>query len=357
MFLPDLSGGGAERVMARLAGGFVDHGVAVDLLVARRSGPWVSEVNASVRVLELGGRGVVSAFLPLTRYLVREKPAALLSTLHHANVVACAAHSFSRAETRLVLREASDPTHVGPQTLAGRVVRAQVGRAYRRADTVIALAESMKRAIVATMGVKSDDVVVIPNPVSASAILAASEHSVDHPWFASDVPLVVGAGRLHARKDFATLIRAVAVLNRTKAVRLMILGEGPERASLSALASELDIASRLALPGFAENVYPWLRRADVVASSSLREGMPNLLLEALVLGKPVVATDCPTGPREVLEDGRLGALVPIGDHTAMAAALQSALSGPNRDPAVLRASVGGLALDEIARRYLDALLG
>ena len=234
MFLPDLSGGGAERVMARLAGGFVDHGVAVDLLVARRSGPWVSEVNASVRVLELGGRGVVSAFLPLTRYLVREKPAALLSTLHHANVVACAAHSFSRAETRLVLREASDPTHVGPQTLAGRVVRAQVGRAYRRADTVIALAESMKRAIVATMGVKSDDVVVIPNPVSASAILAASEHSVDHPWFASDVPLVVGAGRLHARKDFATLIRAVAVLNRTKAVRLMILGEGPERASLSA---------------------------------------------------------------------------------------------------------------------------
>jgi glycosyltransferase involved in cell wall biosynthesis len=167
-------------------------------------------------------------------------------------------------------------------------------------------------------------------------------------------PVVLAAGRLERQKDFPTLLRAFALLRAERPVRLVVLGEGAWRERLAALAATLGVAADVDLPGFQPNPYPFLARTRVFALSSRWEGSPNVLTEAMALGTPVVATDCPSGPREILADGRYGPLVPMGDAPALAAALARALDEP-LPSAVLKGAVRDYSAIESARRYLALL--
>jgi glycosyltransferase involved in cell wall biosynthesis len=168
------------------------------------------------------------------------------------------------------------------------------------------------------------------------------------------LPVIVGAGRLQQQKDFPTLIRAFAQLNRARPCRLLLLGDGRERSVLEALIAQLGIGTDVQLPGFQHNPYPFLARADLFVLSSAWEGSPNVLTEALALGTPVVATDCPSGPREVLDDGRFGRLVPVGDADALLHAMADTLDAPL--PArTLGAAVVEYVVDASAQRYLALL--
>jgi glycosyltransferase involved in cell wall biosynthesis len=338
MFLPSLRGGGAEKVFLHLAKGFAERGAEVHLVLARAEGPYLPLVPDSLQVVDLGASRVLRSLPALVCYLRRARPVALLSALDHANVVALWAQKLARVPTRVVVTVHSTPsqsTRHAP-TLRARLMRYWVKPFYPWAHMVVAVSKGVADDLVQWVGVPADKVRVIYNPIITPELFHKAEEPLDHPWFQpGQPPVILGAGRLTTPKDFPTLLRAFALVRAQRPARLMILGEGELRADLERLAEQLGIAEDFALPGFVQNPYPYLKRAAVFVLSSRWEGLPTVLVEALALGTPVVSTDCPSGPAEILDGGRLGTLVAVGDASALAAAILDALSGnaPVRRPA------------------------
>jgi len=328
LFLPNLAGGGAERVFALLAEGLAARGVETEMVLARAEGPHVAAVRAVVPVVDLHADSTRASLLPLARYLRRRRPDVLVAALAHASIVAVGARWLARVDTAVVVTH-----HLGlsteKATFDARIWSALRAWFYPRADAIVAVSRDMAVDLARSIGVPSDRVEVILNPVISPDMAERAAASLEHPWFApGEPPVVLGIGRLQPQKDFATLIRAIALVRKERPVRLLVLGEGPDRPELEALVSELGLAEDVQLPGFVENPYAYLARAAVFALSSVYEGLPTVLIEALALGTPVVSTDCPNGPREILDDGRLGRLVPIGQPAVLAAAIATSLAEP-----------------------------
>jgi glycosyltransferase involved in cell wall biosynthesis len=222
------------------------------------------------------------------------------------------------------------------------------------ADGAVAISKGVGDDLVAKAGVDPRTLAVIYNPVDVEAVGREAEHDPGHPWLNDAVPVVLGVGRLTYQKDFATLLKAFAHLRQTRPARLIILGEGEDRASLTQLAARLGISEDVDFPGYKTNRLGYIARAKVFALSSRWEGFGNVLVEALACGVPVVSTDCPSGPREILDAGAFGALVPVGDDRAMATALADALDHP--PPAERqRARAAVFAPEAIAAQYAKAL--
>jgi len=327
-FLPSLSGGGAERVITGLASGFAKQGIAVDLVLAKAAGPYLAEVNSQVRVIDLDARRVLTSLLPLVGYLRRERPAAMLSTLDHANIVALWAKRIAGVSTRLWVRESNTHSQAyrHPIVFRANLVSWLLEYSYRWADGVIAPSHAAAADLASNILLRKGSLHVIYNSVSRPDLMRRAQAPVEHHWFAlGAAPVVLSVGRLTEQKEFATLIRAFARVRKQMPAHLVILGEGELRAQLESLVRALGLESEVWLPGFVANPYPYMARASVYALSSIWEGLPNALIEALALGTPVVATDCKSGPREVLDNGRYGRLVPVGDTEALAAAMLEVL--------------------------------
>ncbi|HTU65156.1 MAG TPA: glycosyltransferase [Steroidobacteraceae bacterium] len=356
LFLPSLVAGGAERVFVDLANEFARQGHAVDLALAAAEGPFLSEVSRAVRVVDLRAGGVLRSLRPLARHLRRERPAAILSGLEHANIVSVAARRWSFTRTRVVVSTRGVPTMLGIEAGASsRTVLAVARVSYRLADAVIAnshgVADDMSRHLRLPRG----RIQVIYNPLDLPTIEARAAADVAHPFAAPGAPpLVLAVGRFSPLKDFSTLLRAFAALRSRRDGRLVILGDGVERAALEALARELGVAADFALPGFDANPFAWMRRAAVFVSSSLSEGCPNALMQALACGTPVVTTDAVGGSAEIVEGGRWGRVVPVGDVAAMAAAIEATL-GERTHPDG-RARAADFSLPQVARQYLRVML-
>lgn len=328
LFLPSLRGGGAERIMVTLANAFAERGFKTDLVLAKAEGPYLNDVSENVRVVDLGASRVVTSLPALVRYLRRERPDVMLSALYHANVIALLAKRLACVKTRLVVSEHSSPTPALAHATTWRDGRmAHFMRwTYPWADSVIAVSNGVADDLAVTIGLSRDRIDVVYNPVDSSAVRQLAEQPFHHPWFATDEPLVVlGVGRLTAAKDFATLIRAFAQLRAHRQARLVILGEGELRAELEQLVVELDLLPDVLLPGFVDNPYVWMRHSALFVLSSAWEGLPTVLIEAMACGTPVVSTDCPSGPAEILEKGKWGRLVPVGDIGALSNAIATTL--------------------------------
>jgi glycosyltransferase involved in cell wall biosynthesis len=331
-FYPSMRGGGAERVLVNLVDGLVAKGVSVDVVLAAAEGPLLGELSPSARVVVLGSRRVLPCVLPLARYLRQERPRVLLSSMSHANVVALWARALSRVSVPVVVtvHNTLSITSRNAKAAHGRLWPYLIRAFYPRADAIVAVSRAAADDLAQTAGIPRERIEVIYNPVIPPTLRQQAERVPDHPWFApGQPPVVLGVGRLTRQKDFPNLIRAFAELRRRRAVRLVILGEGEERATLTALVSELGLDADVALPGFRDNVAAYMARSAVFALSSAWEGLPTVLIEALAAGTRVVSTDCPSGPREILQDGRLGALVPVDDPQALARAINAALDQPN----------------------------
>lgn len=346
IFIPSLRGGGAERAMLLFAEGLLAKGYLVDLLVAQREGPLVSEVPAGARLVDLGERKVSRTLPKLTRYLAREKPSALFSTIVNANLVAVLAAQWVRRvhgfHCRVVVRESNVVSPKGPLSFARRVSGRLAPWLYGYSDAIISVSKDVAAELSTAAPKLSPRIHTLPNPVVSPKIFALSELDSTHPWLherrnaASNIaaPLIVAAGRLHPQKDFPTLLKAFAILRAERSARLIILGEGEQRAQLEALVTELGLADCVSLPGFAANPYPYFRHADSFVLSSVYEGMPNVMLQALAFGTPVVATRCHSGAQEVLTDAAFGRLVTPGDSQAMAAAISECLRMPRSREAI-----------------------
>jgi glycosyltransferase involved in cell wall biosynthesis len=200
---------------------------------------------------------------------------------------------------------------------------------YPWAAEIVAVSEGAATDLARTTGLPRERVRVVYNPVITSALLSRAARASEHPWLApGQPPVVLGVGRLTSQKNFALLLHAFATVRRARETRLLILGEGEQRSELEALAVRLGIADDVALPGFRDDAAACMAGAAVFVLSSAWEGLPTVLIEALAVGTRVVSTDCPSGPREILQDGRLGALVPVGDADALARALLRTLEQP-----------------------------
>lgn len=330
LYLPSLRGGGAERVMVMLANGFASRGHKVDLVLASAEGPYLPEVSDAVRVVDLGKRRVAATLFPLIRYLKSEQPEAMLSALGHANVVALLARRWARSHVRLVLSEHNTPLKAASRGGVAAVLRILVRRLYPTADAIVCVSEGVRQGMQQMFDLPPDKLHCIYNPLDVDRIRRLMVEPVDHAWIAKpDVPVIVAVGRLTEQKDYPTLLRAFASLTRELPARLAILGEGEDEARLTALANELNISKSVAFLGFQKNPFAWLRACDLYVLSSRWEGLPGVLLEALACDARVVSTDCPSGPREILEAGKWGRLVPVGDPKALAEAMSQTLISTN----------------------------
>lgn len=358
LFLPSVHGGGAERVMVNLARGFAERGYAVDLVLAKAEGPYLSEVPAGVRVVDLGASRVLLALPVLVRYLRQERPMAMLSTLNHANIVALWAKRLAGVSTRVVVREANTESisSTNASSLRGRFMPYLTRRFYPWADAVIAVSKGVAEDLIQNVGLPAGKVQVIYNPVITPDLLAKAEEPLEHPWFADgEPPVILGAGRLTKQKDFATLISAFSLLRSKRAARLVILGEGDERPKLEGQVRDLRLEQEVDLPGFVDNPFKYMKRAAVFVLSSRWEGLPNTLIQALALGTPVVSTDCPNGPAEILEGGKLGRIVPMGDIASLASAIIEQIDFPiSKDS--LDTVHTRFGLNEIVNEYLNVLI-
>ena len=332
-FLPSLVGGGAERVIVNLAQGITERGIRVDLVLAAAEGPLLDQLPPAVRLIDLGATRVLRSIVPLARYLRRERPRVLVSSMGHANLVAVwAARLAGRVVPVIVTEHNTLSQETSRQSrLSGKLWPHLLRTFYPWATTIVAVSRGAADDLARTSGLPRDRVEVVYNPVITPTMMALARQAPDHPWFAAgQPPVILGVGRLTRQKDFATLLRAFAEVRRQRPARLLILGEGEDRPGLEALATELAVADDLALPGFQENALAFMAGSAVFALSSAWEGLPTVLIEALAAGTRVVSTDCPSGPREILQDGRLGALVPVGNAAALAAAILEAMDRPTR---------------------------
>jgi glycosyltransferase involved in cell wall biosynthesis len=357
--LISLSGeGGVEGMVLNLVEAFAARpDLVVDLVLIREESRHLRDLPAAVNVVRLGVRHSALAVPPLAAYLRRARPDALLAAKDRAGRAALVARRLTGVPTRVVVRIGTTLSEAlkGKGAVQRWLRYFPIRRLYGWADGVVAISKGVADDVAAIAGLPAERIHVIRNPVLTPRLAELGTQPLAHPWFEDrTVPVVMGMGRLTRQKDFPTLIRAFARLRRERPARLLILGEGRDRQALLDLAALEGVATDVALPGFQANPFPWLARARVFVLSSAWEGFGNVLAEAMALGTPVVSTDCRSGPRELLADGRYGPLVPVGDAAAMAAAIGTVLQRP-LPREVLIAAVRDYDVELSARRYLEVL--
>lgn len=364
LFLPNLDGGGAERVMLQLAQGLAKRGLKIDLVLAKAEGAYLSKVPSDVRVINLQSRFPVVLFktLGLLGYLRREEPALLLSALDIVSA-ATLAKRLTGASTRVVMSvhtNLSQQFQDKPDIFLGRLRSYLVRWLYPWADAIVAVSQGVAEDVACLTGLPVEKIRVIYNPVVTPDVFEKAKESIDHPWFTPGEPSVIlGVGRLVRQKDFPTLVRAFALVRQHLPSRLMILGDIDKREptikpQLEALVRELGLEGEVTLPGFVDNPYAYMARAKVFVLSSAYEGFGNVLAEAMAVGTSVVSTNCESGPAEILENGKYGRLVPVGDVNALADAILATLSQPT-DPEVLRKRSCAFSVDTVIDQYLEFL--
>lgn len=332
VFVPTLAFGGVERVMVNLAEGFSDRGFSVDLVAPQVTGEFREQVPAGVRVVHLKAGRVLTSLPRFIQYLCRERPAAVITAMEHTSVAAIWGRAIARVPTRVIATVHTNLSEVVNHAPSAKVrLVPLICRWFlHQADAIVAVSEGVADDLAIHAPKTRSRLKVIYNPIITEIILVAAKETVEHPWFQpGQPPVILGTGRLVPQKDFATLLRTFALVRQKRSARLVILGEGPERERLEALATELGIDQDVCLPGFELNPYKYMSKAAVFVLSSAWEGFGNVLVEALAAGAPVVATDCRDGPREILTATGQGRLAPVGDSAGLAKEIVATLNTPS----------------------------
>ncbi|MBK1694393.1 glycosyl transferase [Chromatium weissei] len=344
-------------MLINLIRGFAAFDQTIDLVVTRTDSPHLARLPSQVNLIPLSTQHTFSAIPALARYLYKNRPTVMLAAKDRAGRVAVLARAIAQTNTRLVLRLGTNlSAAMAMRTAPERWLRyAPIRLLYPQLDLIIAVSEGVATDTAQIARIPRERIRVIRNPVITPELNSLAMEPAPHSWLEQNQPpVILGMGRLQRQKDFSTLIRAFAQVRATHDCRLIILGEGGGRAQLTELITELNLNADVILPGFQANPYAWLARAKLFVLSSAWEGSPNVLTEALALGVPVVATDCPSGPAEILNNGQYGTLVSIGDAAAMAQAMIATLNQP-LSPLLLRQAVIEYTQEYSAAQYLQAL--
>ena len=395
LLLTDLNGGGIQKMMLALGEGLVGRGHEVQLILYGRGGPFALDVPpgiethiltpifrplgrlvpfradpaGSLRMLLpvlLPGKPIRGLeFLPaLARHLARSRLDALISAAPNCNLEAVWAKRLSGVATRILVSERSAPSEMltKARNWRSRFLPTLMSRTYQQADVIVAVSQELRDNLAAVTNIPRERIRAIYNPVVGPEVLEGAAAPIPHPWLEpGEPPVILAVGRLSTQKDYPTLVRAFAMVRAKRQARLIILGAGRDehkteqrREEIAQLARELGVGEDVDAAGFTANPYAYMARSALLALSSLYEGLPAVLIQAMACGCPVVSTDCPTGPREILDDGRYGPLVPVSDVPALAGAMESVLANPP-DKALLRHRAQDFTADRAVDSYLEAL--
>ncbi len=352
LLLPDLRGGGAERVAVNLANGFAQRGYAVDMVLLTATGVFLTELQPEIRVIDLQVRRLRGALMPLMRYLRQVRPDAALASMWPLTVIALWARSLIRAPTRVVVAEHTtwSRDQITSSTFGRWQVRTTMHHVFPQADGIVAVSQGAADDLARFANLDRNAITVIYNPVVGHEIPPVSGSMAPTEWWSGTHRRILAVGNLSPIKDYTTLLAAFAQLRQQVDARLLILGEGSCRLAMEAQARRLGIEGSLFMPGFAKEPSSYCQRTDLHVLSSEGEGFGNVIVEALAAGTPVVSTDCQSGPREILCGGKFGRLVPVGNAMALATAMAESLAAQH-DFAALRARAQDFSIDKAVDQY------
>ena len=351
--LPDLRPGGAERMHVELARFWAQQGLEVSFVVREKKGALVAALPASTSVHELHAPRARSALKPLVRYLREKNPDAVLAPMWPLTVIVPLAAQIARYKGRIVISEHAPQSlsYASRGRLHNTLMAASMRLMYPTAHARVAVSDGVACDMARLSALSRNRFAVIHNPAALGRVLPRKERPLSVSAHAG--PFIISVGTLKPVKRHDLLIRAFARI--ANEARLCILGEGSERARLEALISELGLDDRVLLPGYQADPAPWYAYADLFVLSSDHEGFGNVIVEALEQGTPVVSTDCPYGPREILAHGKFGVLVPTGNVGELADAMQASLTSWH-DRSALRRRAHDFSVDKAADAYLKLLL-
>lgn len=333
IYLPSLGAGGAEKVMVHLANGLADEGYDVELVLGRSGGDYADLVDEDVAVRDLDVRRAplapsVGSIPSLYAYFRDNDPDAIVSSIHHVNVFVLLAHRLASSSATTIVSLHGDPVRLSETSTRSALVFRVADHVYRWADHVVAVSEGVAESFCTTTSFEPESVDVVYNPVVTSDLLERSREEPDHPWFDEPEPVLLNVGRFSDQKNQACLLRAFERLCDDRDAKLLLVGRGEREAELAELADDLGVADHLDVVNWTENPYAMMRAADAFVLSSIWEGLPTVLIEALACECPIVSTDCPSGPAEILADGEYGELVEPDDPAALEAGIRRELDDP-----------------------------
>ena len=348
LLLPNLSGGGAQRVLTNLANNFVNHNVSVDLVLVNNKGPYLKSIDKRVNIINLNRGRVLFSIFSLVRYFRVKQPDAVLVTIHHMSIIAIIARMISMVDFRLIVRQPNYLSKTVPQNFLTRYYLIMVRYMFNKSDGVIGISQGVSDDLMFN-GIKN--VRTIYNPLDYRQInnmVYDNNLKVVHP-------LIIGVGRLEKQKNFSLLIKAFSIIAKNIDAQLLILGEGSLRDELEKEVLYLKISSRVNFLGFVDNPYLYMRSADVFVLSSLWEGFGNVIVESLACGTQVVSTDCPSGPSEILDGGKYGRLAESGNPKDLAEKIVDSINNP-MDKKILIKRSKDFSINKISKKYIDTLL-
>lgn len=329
---------GPERVMMTLASELIKRGMEVEVLTVEGDASLSPIVPDGVEIIDLNKFGAFDAGVKMTSYLRKSKPNAIIANGEKATLAAYIARKKASVRAKLVAVIHDDMKKTmeidsRDNELIAIVKKMPLNYVYPRVDRIVAVSDGAADSAADCLDMSRKKITVIKNPINSDRLKEQAAEPLRHPWFAdgrkNDPPTIVYSGRLTVSKDVGTLVRAFALLREKMPANLALIGEGGERGRIERLVKELGIEAHVALLGYQRNPHKYVARADLFALSSLFEGFATGIAEALTLGTPAVATDCPSGPAELLPADRLA---PIGDPGALAEAMYRVLSDPDKTP-------------------------
>lgn len=354
ILLPDMRCGGAERVAVNLANSLVGRGYGVDMVLLQATGELLDDLKPQVRTVDLNVSRMRFALPAFVRYLRRTKPEALLACMWPLTALSIWARMLAADSSRIRVVVAEHTTWSRDEIASTPFGRWKVITTMRLsfpfADAIVTVSEGAAEDLGRFTRMAREAITVVYNPVVGAPSSPSSEALPPHGWWTGAHRRVLAVGSLKAIKDYMTLLEAFSIVRLESDVRLLILGEGDCRQMLEKRVSELGLEERVFMPGFVRDPSPYYQHADLFVLSSTGEGLPTVIIEALSAGTPVVSTDCPSGPREILCDGRYGQLTPVGDATALATAMTESL-GTTHERSAIKARAQDFTIEKSADQY------
>lgn len=330
-FMPGFYGGGGEKAMIEIAKEFSKKRINVEIVVVKNEGELKKEVPKNIEVKNLKKSKIILSVVPLMRYLRQKSPSAIIGAMTTTNNVLYTAAQLSGYDGGLILCEQNNfSSNLRKHGWVKRHFLEYASRlSYNKCDNTIAVSKGVKNNLNKYLNINADNISVVYNPVVNSKTFDKAKETVNVKWFDQSKKIIIAVGSMTEQKDFPTLLKAFNMVSSSKEVLLVVLGEGPGRQKLTKLAKALNIENKVIMPGYVSNPIKYMANADVFVLSSKWEGLPFVLVEALASGCPVISTDCPSGPEEILRGGKLGRLVPVTDERSLAEAILDTLKSPN----------------------------
>ncbi len=361
-FIPSLACGGAEKVIIKIANKCYHEGYDVDLLLAKKDGEYKDQVDNGINIIWFNKTHVVGCLPQITAYLNNNHTNALITAIENCNLVAIFSKILARRNktTKIIISVHSTLSKLIKESknIKIKILLVLIKRFYLFADEIIAVSEGIANDLAEILG-SSSKINKIYNPIWEDKILEKANEKVDHKWLESkiDTPVILAIGRLSREKNFEMLLDAHVKVRAKFDAKLIILGEGPLRNVLTSKANILGINEYLDMPGFVSNPFAYLSKASVFVLCSKVEGLPNVLIEALACGTPIVSTDCRSGPREILDNGKYGYLVPEGNVLALTERIIDCLSGNTIvfDRNTLLEHLNKFSLDKVINLYISLI--